>query len=144
METSRGFTLVEIIIVLCLVTVMGNVVVISIIPFYQNYQDEQFLQQFKQDLYYSQQRAISSGATTRFIIDPETNQYQIIQHHTPILIRAYPQHVDFQAVTLSLHQIAYLSNGNLSKAGTIKITMREKDYRLVFTLGKGRFYIERF
>lgn len=143
LTNEKGHTLIEMTIVLVIVTIASSISFVSFKGAHDAALRNQFITQLQQDLYYAQQRAISDQTITSVRFLNGNKEYVISQSGKVILKRGYQYpNTSFVQGTLSLHDIAFLANGNARKSGTLIIRMGEKSYRLVLLLGRGRFYID--
>ncbi|SDH49992.1 competence protein ComGD [Alteribacillus persepolensis] len=140
---NKGYTLIEMLVVLLIVTVAISIPLLS----FQSYSDQReidyFLDTLAEDLQYAQQYAY---ARQKYVYVTTTeNHYYIRDTHLnvdPLKQRKIPKGITFEG-TLALHDVAYNANGNIRKPGTVLINTPKANYKLVFQLGKGRFYIEK-
>lgn len=139
---NKGFTLVEMLLVLSIVLVISSVTIIQFKP-HRNFLDKHiFLSQFQSDLYYAQQYAISHQEDVIIFIDINQKRYYLrTMSNAPILLeRYYPPSVSWRPGSLPL-TIKFLPDGNVSQFGSLTIFIGDISYKLTILLGKGRFYI---
>jgi len=142
---ERGFTLIEMLIVLFIVT---TIMAFTVPPLQQTVAERQlqyFLEQFSNDMLYAQQYAMSRKKTVTIIFYFDTCRYQVKEGGTfgkELLVRSFPSPFQFQMATLS-PPLMYYSNGNINKAGTLLVAYGNKKYKIVFQLGKGRLYAQK-
>lgn len=140
---SHGYTLIEVTIVLFIITLVGSVTVSSFVSMSDEKVAKDFLKIVESDLLFAQQYALSHGGKVELLIDTEGRKYLFRHHFSPIMTRHYDEGILFERGTLHFQEVAFLANGNVQKGGTILVTINEQLYRIVFLLGRGRFYIER-
>jgi len=102
----------------------------------------EFIFQFQQDLYYTQQLALSHHLSASVVIRNDSKNYQIRQGGKVKLTRQFNVNVAFIPASLSLNDINFLHDGNARKAGSLIIEIGNHSYRFVLLLGRGRFYLE--
>ncbi|MGG3841452.1 competence type IV pilus minor pilin ComGD [Anoxybacillus kestanbolensis] len=142
---ERGFTLIEMLIVLFIVT---GIMLFAVPPLQQVLAERQlqyFLEQFSNDMLYAQQYAISRKKTVAIMFYFDTCRYQVKEGRTfgkELLARSFPSPFQIQMGTLS-PPLFYYPNGNINKAGTLLIAYGSKKYKIVFQLGKGRLYVQK-
>ncbi|WP_349407774.1 competence type IV pilus minor pilin ComGD [Pseudalkalibacillus sp. SCS-8] len=134
--------MIEIMMVLSIVVILTGIVVLSLRPLQESREVDQFIQLLTSDLHYAQQYALSEGVPIQVKFNNISEQY-IIQSGPMKKIKSvqFPEHVYFQEVSTGL-VFEYSSNGTIKKGGTILLRSKKKMYKIVFLLGKGRFYIE--
>ncbi|RBW70578.1 competence type IV pilus minor pilin ComGD [Bacillus taeanensis] len=138
---NKGYTLIEMMIVLLILSSVTAIVVSSFQTAYSAKQTSHFLEQLQDDLYYTQAVAISRGETTSLTIYPENHEYVVYGKNKKLLIRrTFPSHIVFKGGTLG-YKVVYLANGNVQKPGTLFINTNFASYKVVVQLGKGRFYV---
>ncbi|MCL6615948.1 MAG: prepilin-type N-terminal cleavage/methylation domain-containing protein [Anoxybacillus ayderensis] len=142
---ERGFTLIEMLIILFVVT---SIMSFTVPPFQHVLAERQlqyFLEQFRNDMLYAQQYAMSRKKTVAIIFYFDTCRYQVKEGGTfgkELLARSFPSPFQFQMATLS-PPLYYYPNGNVNKAGTLLVAYGHKKYKIVFQLGKGRLYAQK-
>ncbi len=134
--------MIEVVMVLSLFVIMMGVVVINLKPLQESREVQQFIQLLTSDLHYAQQYALTERAEVQVKFNNATKEYSI--YSGPMKkIKAvdYPDGLYFQEVSTGL-VFEYSSNGTIQKGGTILLRSKRGLYKIVFLLGKGRFYIE--
>ncbi|AKS38897.1 competence protein comGD [Anoxybacillus gonensis] len=142
---ERGFTLIEMLIVLFVVTSIMSFTVPPLQHVLAERQLQYFLEQFQNDMLYAQQYAISRKKTVAIIFSFDTCRYQVKEGGTfgkELFARSFPSPFQFQMATLS-PPLYYYPNGNVNKAGTLLVAYGSKKYKIVFQLGKGRLYAQK-
>lgn len=142
-NSHAGFTLVEVMISLFVVSVMTSVVLISFQSLYNAKETKQFLELLMQDIYFAQQLAITSGHMIDIHFNNFDSAYYIKQYGRTLYSQPYDKDITFERATLNLTDVRFNSRGSIVKPGTILIRTDSELYRIVFLLGKGRFYIEK-
>ncbi|WP_217227797.1 competence type IV pilus minor pilin ComGD [Desertibacillus haloalkaliphilus] len=138
---SKGYTLVEMMIVLMILGIITSVTLVSFQPLASAKKAEQFLQQLESDIHYLQQLALSTGTSATIRFHFASNSYELRQYTEPVVRRDYDQSIIIDP-GISTSEITYLPTGNIRNPRTIHIYIDNHVYRMVFLLGKGRFYIE--
>lgn len=139
---QQGYTLVELLLVLTIISVVSSITLISLNSTYSSYERKVLLSQLENDLYYAQQLAISNGVHAFFYFNSERNCYGIKQNNQIVYEQTINVDVSFERGSLGITDVRFLSNGNISKAGTLFMYVGSQRYMIVFHIGKGRFYIE--
>lgn len=146
MERSKriegGFTMIELLIVLSLLVIMMGIVVLNMKPMQESREVQQFIQLLTSDLHYAQQFALTERVQVQVKFNNTSKQYSIQSGPmNKIKTVRYPDGLYFQEVSTGL-VFEYSSNGTIKKGGTILLQTKRGLYKIVFLLGKGRFYIE--
>lgn len=142
---NHGFTLIEMLIVLTVVAVISAVAIPSVQGVVAERQLRYFLEQFTNDMLYAQQYAMTRKKTVSVVFDYGECRYRITEGGTAgkeLVYRFFPSPFQLQPTTLQ-SPLSFFANGNVNKAGTILVTYGKKIYKIVFLLGKGRFYAQK-
>jgi len=145
MSNQKGFTLIEILIVLTIVSVLTFISIPRINELIQAKEMNYFLEQFREDMLYVQQYAMVRKVSVAVLFYPYQSTYRITEGNMlgrVLLHRTYSANLEIHPATLQ-SPLMFLKNGNVNKSGTILITNGEQTYKIVFLLGKGRFYVEK-
>lgn len=140
---KNGFTLVESLFVLSLVSVMSLVLITNIVPIYHQKVIESFLDQFEKDMLLAQQYAIVHEEPVYILFNGDQLQYSLEMNElaTPLLRRSYHPGILLEGGTLT-NRVTYISNGSIQKSGAMYITYNNRTFKVIFYLGKGRIRIE--
>jgi competence protein ComGD len=140
---TKGFTLIETLLVLSIVAIISSVTIIQLKPQSKFLENQLFLSQLKSDFYVAQQYAISHQQEITFVIDQTQKRYYFRSKSevTPIIVRFYPPTMTWQAGSMPL-TFKFLHDGNVNQFGSLYFYLSEKSYKLTFLLGEGRFYVE--
>jgi competence protein ComGD len=137
----KGFTLLESVVVVSIVTIMMFVSFTSIIPLYQANQIHHFFQTLSQDLHYAQQVAITNQEVTKVYLNNSERTYYVSVNNSSLYSRSYPSVISIEKGTAT-NPVMYLSTGSINQSGTLYVSAYNKRYKVVFLLGKGRYYVE--
>ncbi|WP_285841845.1 competence type IV pilus minor pilin ComGD [Sutcliffiella horikoshii] len=143
---SKGFSLMESMLVLSLISIVLSVTVLNLSASTETKLGEQFSEQLSNDLLFAQQYALSTKTSVNIIFTPKENYYRIRQGTFQIQELVYREyHRDIRIDTRTMgERLTYNGNGSINKAGAIGIYVEGmENYQYVFTLGKGRFYVEK-
>lgn len=142
MMNTKGFTLIESLIVLSIVAIISTVTLFLMKPYQLFFEKKLFLSQLQSDFYVAQQYAISHQRDITVTILPEQKYYYIRDRYDApfVLERYYSSNVNIKPGSLTL-SFKFLPNGNANQIGSFYIQIGEKYYRFTMQLGKGRFYI---
>ncbi|MDR7072716.1 competence type IV pilus minor pilin ComGD [Fictibacillus barbaricus] len=138
-----GFSLIEMIIVLLIISIIGTVAIPKFDAFQKNRKTEYFIAAFQKDLLHIQQRAIMDGSTYRLIINNDDHFYEIRGYKTGKPVKkSFPEFITFVNYSMSLI-IQYNQFGNINRAGTLYVHSGNHTYKMVFQIGKGKFYVSK-
>jgi competence protein ComGD len=142
---KNGFTLIEMLLVLMIVSALTVIVIPHIDGLSEAKEETYMIEQFTDDLLYAQQYAITHKTAVAVVFYHGQAQYRITEGYTlgRILIqRTLPNKWKIELATLQ-SPLTFLANGNVNKSGTIFIKNGTTTYKVVFLLGKGRFYVQK-
>ncbi|MBO9129667.1 competence type IV pilus minor pilin ComGD [Bacillus sp. 165] len=140
-RSEDGFTLLEMLLVLFVVSLLSGLAYVNLIPLYEGKKAEQFFEQLNEDILFMQELAMSTSERTNLQWFPQSHRYIIQQTYEegPLLSRYYDK-----KIRVDLHTfpsiMTYSGKGNINRGGTIYVYYKQKTYKIVFQLGKGRFY----
>ncbi|KYG38979.1 competence protein ComG [Bacillus gaemokensis] len=137
---QNGFTFLEMLLVLCVISILSVITYFNVTPLYEKQKVEQFLKQFSQDVLYMQQLAI--GHRKRYTLRwfPENHLYRIGKSGEKqfIFTREYDRDIKIDLNTFP-NPMTYNASGNINQGGTLLLSYRARTYEIVFQLGRGRF-----
>ena len=138
-----GFTLVEMVIVLGCLSLMLTIVNTVSSKMFDGYEQKAFLNQLQKDIYYAQAFAIENRTYVTFRFMTNQNDYTAYNYSNSHILTSTqkPESIRFKAVGNIV--VSFTSAGNIEVPGTINLVDRNGKiiYKLVFQLGRGRFYI---
>ena len=104
-----------------------------------------FLETFESDLFYLQQYTITHQIVPQLFFYPKENEYSIkhISLSDPLIHRKYSDDITIQLNDFK-NPLTFTVRGNLTSPGNFHITFKDETYKIIFSLGKGRFRIEKF
>ncbi|OZM57661.1 hypothetical protein CIB95_04630 [Lottiidibacillus patelloidae] len=142
-HNSKGVSFFELLLVLAMIGAMASFVLIELTPIQDVKESEYFLEQLSNDLQYLQQYAITNQSSVHVQFNKEGHKYfaYIDNVYEPFFSRRFSKNLELDYGTLGNYFIYYPS-GNITKSGTLFIHTNRKRFRIVFFLGKGRFYAE--
>lgn len=145
MAHKNGFTLIEMLIVLMIVSTLTILVIPRIDQLEKAKEETYMIEQLTDDLLYAQQYAMTHKTAVVVVFYNAQGRYRMMESYTlgRILIdRTLPSQWAFELVTLQ-NPLTFLANGNVNKSGTILIKNGKTTYKVVLLLGKGRFYVQK-
>src|SRR5699024_3307685 len=136
---KNGFTFIELLLVLMITsifTVIGGKISFSTL---EKQYEKQFFHVLTEDLRYIQNLALSDAYTeARITFNPTSYRVTTNQSH-PNFDRKYPSGWTFEEN--AFNRIIFNSNGTLRSSGTVLLKSNSKQYKVVFPLGKGSYYV---
>jgi competence protein ComGD len=145
MRKESGFTLIEMLIVFTIISVLIILSVPKMDHLVEKKQIDYFIEQFKDDMLYAQQYAMTHKTSVIIVFYHQQPVYRIMEGGVfgrILLHRSYSANLQIQPVTLQ-SPLIFFPNGNVNKSGTILVTYGKQTYKIVFLLGKGRFYVQK-
>ncbi|CAG9619269.1 hypothetical protein BACCIP111883_00036 [Sutcliffiella rhizosphaerae] len=144
-KVEEGFTLLESLLILSFVSILLSITVLKLSTMEDKHIGRYFIEQFNNDLLFAQQYALSTRSNVHVIFMPTNNSYLIRQgtfQATTLVTRSYHRTIQIDTRTMG-ERFAFLGNGSIDKSGALIVSVDGlENYRYVFTLGKGRFYVE--
>lgn len=145
-RNDHGFTLLEAMIVVAVITIMLTFSLITFQTFSEMMQRKTFIGQLKTDLYYLHSLAINQQKSIVFQFSVRNNQYEARfkddneTSKDEIFKRKLPQQIKIEKSNLPSFVIT--PDGNVSNFGTVHFRQQEKTFKITFYIGRGRFYVE--
>lgn len=141
-HNSKGFTLIEVLLVLSIVFVITSSVLFVSSSYVQKNSLQLFINQFKLDVYHLQSVSVSDGIYSTLVFDDTRTSYTTRKSfYQPLVKRTLPK-----GVTLSnqsgLSQLSFHPNGSIEKFGTLIFNTPNGDLIFRFYIGKGRIAVE--
>ncbi|WP_046173822.1 competence type IV pilus minor pilin ComGD [Domibacillus indicus] len=139
---EKGFTLLEMMIVLTIFTACLGAALIPLRSIAKDVSDQQFFQQVERDLFFAQTYAVTKNVNV-FVhfFEDGAHSYHIYtyeQSRKTITKRDIPKR--FMVDERSLSNVTFLRSGTTSRFGTVYFTAEGKSTKLIFLIGRGRFY----
>lgn len=137
---QKGFTLLEMLLVLFAISVLSMVTYFNVHSLYEKQKIEQFLRQFSNDILYMQQLAINRQKHYTLRWHKDRHMYYIGESSTDLSIikREYDSDIQLDLNTFP-NPMTYNPSGNINRGGTILLSYRSYKYEIVFQLGRWRF-----
>jgi len=141
-SNQKGFTLLEMLLVLMVLQVMVGVLLLSVKPVMQTYRLHYFFKQLQTDMWYAQQVAINNEKSVALVFLNAESKYLMVSGGNLIMTRDYEKDVTLQTEVIQ-GRVSFLQDGNVDRSGTIIVKHYEKKYRVVVLIGRGRFYVQK-
>lgn len=105
---------------------------------------DQFFRQLEKDILYAQQYAMVHNEPVHIYWNRNDHYYEIERYafKGELLKHPYDSSIDVHSMTMEL-PITFYPNGSIRKGGTIYIYYQDETYKIIFTIGKGRFRVEK-
>lgn len=142
MRKESGFTIVELLIVLSILSTLLVIGTTFHIKTYQNYQFNRWYQIFESDLLFMQQLSITSMGNVYMLIKPSSHTYEIKHGGLGEIVikRPIPDAWEIKLHTLSM-PLSFSNNGTVKLPGKVQIISGTTRYDITFPFGKGRSYL---
>ncbi|SDI95666.1 competence protein ComGD [Salimicrobium halophilum] len=144
MQSHRGFTLVEVLIVLCFITVSLVIVLPGQHSAFSSLKEKRVMKTFADDIHFVQQLSVNRGEVHTLYINATDNSYQAYKDWgSPMIVTgSFPP--DWEITFLSLKQhVLFYNNGTFSNPGTMLIETKNNEYRILFPFGRNGVVIDR-
>ncbi|WP_059103247.1 competence type IV pilus minor pilin ComGD [Shouchella shacheensis] len=136
---ERGFTLVELLLSLTILSMMILLPILLIPNFHQNNEAKQIAGKIREDLLIAQQVAMAQGKTARVQFrQTEKAMLIFVDGRTFEKIPYVDEGMSFSSRTMDIAQIGFLANGHPQRAGTFEMAVHGKRYAYTLHIGKGR------
>jgi len=141
---NKGFTLTEVLIVLASVTLMSTLIWINASKVYEKKVMDQFLRQLQHDLLFVQHYAMVHQKTVYLYWNTNQSYYEakLSTFGEDLFERKYHSTINVSTLTMKF-PIVYKPNGSIERGGTILIDGQNETYKLIFSIVKGRFRLEK-
>ncbi|GGM31641.1 competence protein ComG [Paraliobacillus quinghaiensis] len=142
MNNQKGFTLIEILIVLSTLSILLVIGASLQTNTYDTYQLNRWYQLFESDVLYMQQQTLLKRNNLYLIIKPDTKSYEIRQggRGKVLVERQIPHNWEVKLYTLSM-PLSFSIQGTIKEPGMFLIIIDDKEFAIYFPFGKGRSYI---
>ncbi|WP_026689284.1 prepilin-type N-terminal cleavage/methylation domain-containing protein [Alteribacter aurantiacus] len=143
MQNNKGYTLIELVVVVSILSVLLMVAIPGIKKPEAN-EAELFFEVLEKDLYYAQIKAITDGLSVHFVFNAHEGYYKVMQGRTELRVRTFPEGLNFSGTSMGLSNPRFLPSGRIERSGTTSFIYHGSTiYRVVFVFIRGRFYIEK-
>ncbi|GAB4073462.1 hypothetical protein GCM10028778_09670 [Barrientosiimonas marina] len=137
MARNNGFTLIEVLFVLSILSVLVVISAPLHISVLDKQTEQRFLETLDMDILHLQSLAYNTRDYYRLTF--EENRYFIDKNSATILERELPE--GWQIKTRKLKNIAFKHTGTIRQPGNLTIKTLSNSYKLTCPLGKGRCYV---
>lgn len=137
---KQGFTLVEILIVLAVITILLVFTIGGLDKIRGAMQQQMFFDQLRADLYFAKSYAFGHDQRVTVRFQPEENKYIIRAESDHILIeRTLPSGIVISKSNLLT--VDMLPTGTVNRFGKVTFQTKKNSVHLIFYIGRGRFTI---
>jgi competence protein ComGD len=142
LKHNSGFTFIEVLLVISMVMMLTIFSVFNVRANYEKQIVNYFIKQFQEDIWLAQEYAISHSHAVDFTFYSNQAIYDLREKGFRRLIvkREYHPQLIIEPLTIT-NPIVFHSNGNINRSGSMYVKFKSQTYKVVFQLGKGRFYI---
>lgn len=142
-KSERGFTFVEMLIVLFIVMCLSAIVVKYSLKAAETRELELFFTQIQLDIQYIQTYSMHHGEYISMKFENSSKRYIIKKDiFTELFERPFPKGVEVIPSSSSIYTIIYNYNGNVMTPGTVYFKTPQGTKKVVITLGRGRSRVE--
>ncbi|GGE73914.1 competence type IV pilus minor pilin ComGD [Priestia taiwanensis] len=142
-NNNKGFTFVEMLLVLFIVSVVSSFVFVNISTAYDKRKIDHFMEQFYIDLLYTQEYAMSHYVDMKVHLRDGHYEIRGSSYAGPtILKRTYDDGIQVDVMTMQ-NPIVFKPSGNIERAGSLFVGYKGSRFKVVFQLGRGRVYYEK-
>lgn len=143
MNKSQGFTLIEVLIVVMVMTITLPIVFKSFIHVGQVQQLRLFITEIEETLYDAQMTALSSGTYITVEFNKNHHQVQTSKGYSQVIQHfSYPKVLDVEAGQ-GQYTIVFTPKGVIQNPCTFYFSIGNEKYALVQLIGQGRFYVKK-
>ncbi|MEK4200681.1 competence type IV pilus minor pilin ComGD [Cytobacillus sp. FSL K6-0265] len=142
-NSQSGFTLIESLIVWSVFSVILFITAINLEHQFEEYDDQAFFAMFEGDLLYAQQYAIVNQTTVSVYLLPDEHEYIFSNGQNIFFRQKYSEQYFITSGTMPLH-FKFLNSGKINRFGYLQIKSSANQYKFVFQIGRGRFYVEAY
>lgn len=141
-QREQGFTLLELLIVLTVLTIVFSFSVITLGSFADKMKKNLFITQLQSDLYYAHAYAIHQKEPVLVSFSITENMYQANAVGTKKILfqRKLPPSIYLEKSNLTRFTIT--SEGTVSNFGTVLFKVHDGSIKLTFYIGRGRFSVQ--
>lgn len=143
---QKGFTLIEMLIVLSVMMIISLFSFHSFQSYYERKKLDNFMEQLEEDLLFTQMMAMANQRLTKifFLEDNYTiTYYDNDSSEEKEIVKYYGDGIKIDIFTSSMNRmVCFNINGNVKDFGKFRVKYKKRKYYVVFQLGRGRFYIE--
>lgn len=137
---SRGFTLLELLVVLSVVSVVLSLGTAVLSPLLEWSQKKMFIAQLQSDLFHAHSHAIDKKENVIVTFSKEKNQYEAVAVQGDVLFHRKIKPATITEGTLSRFHIT--PEGNVSNFGKVNFRLNNLKIELTVYIGRGRFSVK--
>ncbi|WP_051348476.1 competence type IV pilus minor pilin ComGD [Peribacillus kribbensis] len=124
-KDERGFTLIESLLVLSIFMTILTVSLNLCFHAREDFTSKLFLKQLTEDLFYSQQYAMSHALTVFLLFDPQGGAYRAYTPSGTVYKRGIPPDMEVLPGSMGL-KFHFVPSGNINKAGALYVKLKKK------------------
>ncbi|EAD5704657.1 competence type IV pilus minor pilin ComGD [Listeria innocua] len=138
---KNAFTLLEMLLVISISLTMITLTIYPIANTITALTEKQLLEEVKAAIYLAQIKAITSKQDTTISFIPNENQFIATYNNQPLITIPFGTTLSLQQTKTENYRFSSL-DGTINRFSTIHLSGTNKNYKLIFQIGKGRFRVE--
>ncbi|GIN96370.1 hypothetical protein J6TS1_22400 [Siminovitchia terrae] len=143
LRSNKGFTLLESLVVLLVVSVVLLFGMITVNPMMEWMQKKMFVSQLRSDLYHAHSHAINRKERVSVSFSRGSSQYSATGDSTGVLfIRDLPPPVKITGGSLKQLRFHITPDGTINNFGIVNFALNDQPIELIFHIGRGRFVVK--
>lgn len=140
MQGEGGFTLLETLLSLTIITILFTMSMPLMLKQLKAYETKQFIAVLESDILYAQNNALGKSGSGRTRVQFNEKDYTITENAYGLVQRPYPNQLKINA---AVRRVTYNNSGNIIDPKSIDVIHDHERYQLTFPFGKGRFYVNK-
>jgi|SRR5690625_1960997 len=137
---ENGFTLIEMLFILLILSLLMVIAVPNLFSLLKKLETNNFFHMLDADIFYIQNEAMDTQNNVRIIFREDAYVIRNLYSDEDI-IRYYPDNLSYDLVN---NRIMFNKNGTILGPTRYRFFDKNNTYEIVFPLGKGRHYIEKY
>lgn len=143
LHSNKGFTLLESLIVLSVVSVVLLFGILALNPVMEWMQKRMFVSQLQSDIYQAHSYAINRREKVLFVFSRDDNRYSATGESGGLLFkRDIPPPVKITGGTLNQLWFHITPDGTINHFGYVHFSLNDQVIELSFNIGRGRFVVK--
>ncbi len=143
LRSRKGFTLLESLIVLTVVSVVLLLGIITVNPMVDWMKKRMFVSQLQSDLYYAYSHAINRKEKVSISFSRDDNRYSAIGDSSGVLFNRDITHpVKIRGGSLNQLRFHITPDGTINHFGTVNFFLNDQPIDLTIHIGRGRFVVK--
>lgn len=140
MNNRHGFTLVEMLITLSIISTITFLAIPPLFSTYQKWELTNFLNVLEADVLYIQNNSLFDGKYMHILFMEDHYRLYASDNREDMIIRTYP--ANFRSKYIINERISFSDTGTVMNPNTLKFSWQDTTIKLIFPFGKGRHYVQ--